>query len=46
MPVLRRGFARHAALVTLSAWPRPLTGVTPVKFGAAVPCCLMRDHKQ
>ena len=21
-------------------------GVTPVKFGAAVPCCLIRDHKQ
>ena len=32
--------------VTLSDWFRWRAGVTPVKFGAAVPCCLMRDHKQ
>ena len=46
MPVLQWGFVRHAAQATLNDWFRSRTGVTPVKFGAAVPRCLMRDHRQ
>ncbi len=46
MSVLRWGFVWRTVPVTLSDWFRPGGGVTPVKSGAAVPCCLMRDHKQ
>src|SRR6266496_1146600 len=46
LAMLRWGLVRHTAPVTLSDWIQPRGGVTRVKSGAAVPCCLMCDHKQ